>query len=172
MKETVQIGNLTISSGKATVSDPCYDTDVWCKGVVENVLNGTYLSYVIKNNDKKWGTRNFYLIVHHECIGLPDIDDSRWKKEGFEVGVDSGQAGIYDAEHYHGGEDNYGDDGWYDECCNQTLNTKHKAGMVSDSHGVVSSSGYGDGGYDCKTIRHKGEGKKVVAIMIDFGCEG
>ena len=35
-----------ITSGKIVCSDPCYKTDVWCMGIVDNVENGSWIVIV------------------------------------------------------------------------------------------------------------------------------
>ena len=47
------------------------------------------------------------------------------------------------------------------------MTTKTDAGII-DNSGVVSSSGYGDGGYEASVIKTDG---KIVAVKIDFGME-
>jgi hypothetical protein len=154
-------GEFEITSGKAMVSDPCYDRETWCQGVIDNVKNGTWKAYLHIIDD-----RVGYILCHHKShICLLNND---WTKESFEVGVDSGQAGVYDEPKYHGGEDDYGEGGWYDLNCNLTCDKDNKTvryGGVLEG-GVVSSSGYGDGGYDCSTIKNDGE---IVGILVDFG---
>jgi hypothetical protein len=52
---------------------------------------------------------------------------------------------------------------WYMRCCHLTL-TKLAAGVLP--YGVVASSGYGDGSYDCYVGRSS-EGK-IVRVEIEF----
>jgi hypothetical protein len=78
--------------------------------------------------------------------------------ESNDIGVDSGQAGFFDAEFYIGGDDQK----FYDQVCDLTLNGDN-AGVIA--FGAVSSSGWGDGCYELQTIRHDGE---VVAARIVF----
>ena len=80
----------------------------------------------------------------------------------FEVGVDSGQAGIYDEDYYnkyHTADDC--DDDWYDDICNLT----NPAG-TKDGKCAVSSSGFGDGGYTCYMLVN--DDNQVIAISIVF----
>ena len=170
------LGNFQIVSGKVRMTDPCYDVDTWCSGEVEDVKCGTWLATVYHFDEQEWGIRNGYLLVTHESYMFnPELAD--WEKVDFEVGVDSGQAGIFDSQYYKDGSvvpgpvnSNYGDcdvsEDWYGMCCDQTLDTEHSAGIVP--YGVVSSSGYGDGGYEGLIIKQGGE---VVAMMIDFGLD-
>lgn len=187
---------------KVMVSDPCYDIGTWCQGVIENVLPGEYDCLVKYVDEGRFGIRVAAIqAVHHDYI------DSNLKEtmENFEVGVDSGQAGIFDYKHYvrhHPSEKS--DDAWYARCCDatfsrtrnpdyeefnwniegetvsemierhdeyrnstksQTYFTKLDANVVYGS-GFVSSSGYGDGSYNCWTS--KNENGKVVSIRVEF----
>jgi hypothetical protein len=102
-----------------------------------------------------------------------NIADLEWEELDIDVVVDSGQAGIFDLEHYFDDsvieeEPKFDCDHnkWYRACCEQTL-TKMSAGIIS--FGVVSSSGYGDGSYIVNII--KNNDGKIIAIKIDF-CLG
>jgi hypothetical protein len=160
---------MMIRSGEVHVSDPCYDMKCWCAGTIQNIKNGTWQTHAVRSDEGDWGVRNAYLIAHH-TENPKRLISSGWVKQKFEVGVDSGQAGIYDKPDFHGDDGGeYGTDGWYDKNCKLTLDTPLSAGILADQTGVVSSSGYGDGGYAC--LACKDEDGKVVAIMIDFGLE-
>jgi hypothetical protein len=110
-----------------------------------------------------------YPFACHEDI-FPVTFGAGWKRENFEVGVDSGQAGIFDGGHYKEDkvvegiefENNFAEP-WYNVCCDVTL-ADRGAGVIP--FGVVSRSGFGDGGYTCYTIRN--EIGWVIAVMIDF----
>jgi hypothetical protein len=143
---------------RVRVSDPCYGTSVWCSGVVDNVKEGTYNVDIEISDENVWGERVKSLTaIHSEYTGHSII-----KKAPFEVGVDSGQAGIYDEDYYkqYHSEDDCNDD-WYHDICQLTdpFGTK-------DDKCVVSSSGYGDGGYDCFLLRDKNN--EVVGFQIVF----
>jgi len=170
-----EMGEMIIRSGKVRVSDPCYekDIDTHCAGTIKSVKNGKWDCIVIRSDEGDWGMRNAILLAHH--VDHPvEYEDSGWDKQEFEVGVDSGQAGIYDLPEYHGGDEEggeYGDpDSWYDKNCRLTLDTDSQAGILADKTGVVSSTGFGDGGYECFTIRDTYNPKfETIAIKIDFG---
>lgn len=155
--EIIKLGN------KVRVSDPCYGTNVWCSGELDNVKAGDY--YVMADVKKTdWGIRVCSLAVFNvDSMGAKDLTDFN-EQVSFEVGVDSGQAGIYDVEYYnkyHTTDE--ADDIWYDEICNLTL-SKKLYGTTENC--AVSRSGYGDGGYDCFVCRNK-EGQ-IVGIRIVF----
>ena len=204
-------GTITLGE-KVMVSDPCYGLGTWCQGVLENVLPGVYDCNVEHSDEGDWGIRVSAIEVTHEsCRGRFIALEC----EDFEVGVDSGQAGIFDYEYYakyhmDATERPHVDDNWYDMVCDKTLtyiqnpdyeefcyeltdgsveelkkrfdaffeyqdsikSIKHISkcdGNITDGLGLVSSSGYGDGGYNCWTARN--EDGKIVAIRVEFISE-
>lgn len=110
MKVIIKLGN------KVMVSDPCYGLGTWCQGVLENVLPGNYKCYVEYSDEGDLGERVSAIEVVHENYDRPVPIEL--EPENFEVGVDSGQAGIFDYDYYakyHDGHD--ADDNWYDRVC-------------------------------------------------------
>ena len=106
------------------------------------------------------------------CFTMHPIRMSKGQCMGFDVGVDSGQAGLFDASHYRDDtvipnhenlKDKEPSEIWYDHCCNITLSPL-SAGVLP--YGVVSSSGYGDGGYDCFICRN--EYGQIIRAEIEF----
>ena len=96
--ETLDLGTFEMVSSRMAVSDPCYDADVWCRGELENVLPGTWQAYAIKRDKGEWGPRVVRLVaVHREYA---DTCEFAAELAPFEVGVDSGQAGLIDCLHY------------------------------------------------------------------------
>lgn len=165
---TTPVGQFKVAGGKLIVTDPCYKADTWCNGIIKNVKNGVWNGYI---NVQDFGAGGLggrrVTALWAECEGagmggpftLQDID----------VGVDSGQAGIFSMKSYppNGGSHDGGDEEFYDKCCNLTLSPS-AAGVID--FGVVSSSGFGDGGYACYVSKgvagaYKG---KVVAVKIVF----
>lgn len=155
---------------KVMVSDPCYGLGTWCQGVLENILPGQYDCVMERSDEGDWGMRVSAIEVTHfdykgKFLAL--------HLEKFYVGVDSGQAGIFDYEYYakhhmDSTERPHVDDNWYDRVCDKTY-TDYFDGNTIDSLGFVSSSGYGDGGYDCWTGRN--EDGKIVCIRVEFISE-
>lgn len=166
------------------VSDPCYEVPTWCQIKVSNVLPGNYYADATRIDSGDWGDRIGYLIsIHEDYIGK----DLKWKTHTGEVGVDSGQAGIFSMESYRNDSkvdeiglgdgdvsffdsfpiDRSKEDGerWYRCMCSRTLG-KQQWGTYSN--GVVSSSGLGDGGYVLYVARDK---RKVVGFCIDYGID-
>lgn len=171
----INLGAFDINSGKVVVSDPCYTLNTWCKSIVDNVANGTWVAEVKQSDEGSWGIRNAELIAYHKTIGKPN--DDNWAHHSSNIGVDSGQAGFYDIDNYRKDDiakdkekidfgDNYDtEDGdiWYRYNCYQTLEGEHSAGVIEG--GVVSSSGYGDGMYDFWVAIKE---DKIVGLKLTF----
>lgn len=136
------------------VWDPCYGS-----GTTLPALAGKWIAEIeVVDQRDGWGKRVARLTVRHESH--PDaVLDEFIDTEG----VDSGQMGFYDSgalvsEGVSTSEDLYND------ICELTLGDMH-AGILEDL-GVVSSSGYGDGGYPLHVARNKD--KRVVAAEVKF----
>lgn len=176
MKNFTRENKGTICLGeKVMVSDPCYGLNTWCQGVLENVLPGNYKCTVELSHEDDWGKRVSAIEVCHE-----DYTDNRgiapeYDAEPFEVGVDSGQAGIFDYEYYakyHSDSRNpeHVDADWYEQVGQLTCDEKVGfCGNVIDERGLVSSSGYGDDVYACWTARNP-DGK-IYSILVEFIVE-
>lgn len=183
-----EVGRFNIASGAVRMSDPCYDTGVWCAGDVEKVKNGEWTAFIREENLEGWGRRNAELHVYSK--GRGPTSKLTWTPVGFEVGVDSGQAGIFDADKYRKNEavldsdlpartqeNDYAfrimdgtigvgksDDGrFYGACCAVTA-AEPAAGVLN--FGALSSSGIGDGGYDGFVARNSRG--VAVALKIVF----
>lgn len=176
----------TITLGKEVmVSDPSYTEPTWCQIKLTDVKPGVYDAYHKKYDTGDWGVRSSMLLVIHQDH---TEDDLVWQQEEGEVGVDSGQAGIfsyetyrkdglemvvptigYDGRSFEWLESVYKDkkdgDDWYLKMTKKTLTTE---GWGSYDQGLVSRSGLGDGGYSLYTARIDG---KVVAMSVDFAVE-
>ncbi len=179
--DIVELGFFELTGPVMRVSDPCYDRSVWCSGTVETCKVGTWEAAVLKADEGDWGVRNTVLAARF-AEGGPKFEvidtvvpkpNGAWHICDFEVGVDSGQAGLFDERHYHDdtifgiAPDPSAEEGelWYDTCCNVTLSSM-SAGVIP--HGVVSSSGYGDGGYVAvKHLSRSGEIDFVFIVFID-----
>ena len=125
----VEKGFITLND-KVMVSDPCYGLNTWCQGVLENVLPGKYLCKVGFIDDR-WGTRVADIRVKY--VDSKEIEYDCL--EEFEVGVDSGTAGIFDYEYYKkyhmdSKEWPHVDDNWYNCTGNLTFVTKNNPDYV------------------------------------------
>lgn len=129
-----------ITSGFVHVTDPCYEVETWCGNYNLPARNGTWRAEVSLDDDE--GPVASFVTIHEDYQGK----NLTWKYLENEVGVDSGQAGIFDASIYEP-KTPYGDEEkFYGRCCAATLSEKH-CGVVFNK-GFVSNSGFGDGGYD------------------------
>jgi hypothetical protein len=154
-------------SNEVMVSDPCYVVGTWCQHKLTNVLPGEYQSTVVKYNDRYWGNRNSFIIAVHKDYNTDK--KLNWRRLPFDIGVDSGQAGIFSMDTYRNDEvfvsgsrkENDGEE-WYEHMSNMTLDGER---WGTYPNGIVASSGIGDGGYELRVAKHKG---KVVGILLDF----
>lgn len=175
----------TIELGpEVMVSDPCYTEPTWCQIKLKNVKPGRYRSFHKEHDTGFAGVRSSMIMVVHEDH-MEDVH--RWKKHSGEVGVDSGQAGIFSYDTYRKdglemevptigydgrnfdwldsiSRDGEGED-WYKKMCKITLTD---TGWGTYSNGLVSRSGFGDGGYSLYVAARY---RKIVAMCIDFAVE-
>lgn len=161
----VTVGSFEVHSGKMMVSDPCYSPGTWCQGVLENVENGKWNALFVKTDDTGgWGERVAELFVFHDSVKpFNDIMEDyfcAWEETDIDVGVDSGMAGFYDLPEFKGAEE---DLDWYDDICSMHPNEKD-AKIING--GVVSNSGYGDGGYRCYISKNKNEKIDMAKIVF------
>lgn len=167
--QTKLLGDFQIESGRVFVSDPCYDLDTECAKIVDNVKNGTWIAEI--ETRTVFGERVSKLVCHHESVRFPN--NLIFEVISKDIGVDSGQAGVFDVDHFK--RDSDADDlireckdiicenePWYSMCCDKTL-SKIGAGIIP--FGVVSSSGMGDGCYVCEAAKQSDE---IVAIQVNF----
>lgn len=168
-----------IKSGKAVLSDPCYNLDMWCSAVVNNVKNGIWGVYVERGEYTK---RNNNLMVYHteSFHRYPNILNNLKTAPPLPKlgGVDSGQFGIFDYDGYRNDEsitsdvklwsypEKKGGDRFYLACCYLTIVTKDNYGVLP--LGVVCASGWGDGSYELRGFKDStGEYIGFLVIFID-----
>jgi hypothetical protein len=166
-------------SQKVRVSDPCYDNDVWCKTSLSNVYPGEYNVKVDKSDLGDWGNRVHKLTVIHKGYVVECADESSWTPHS-DIGVDSGQAGIFCESSYRNDEIAAGitapelitpfvipfrneGDVWYNKMCNFTLGAEQCG--VYDT-GVVTSSGVGDGMYPLDVVYN--DNNEIVGMRVTY----
>lgn len=167
-------------SNNVRVSDPCYTDDVWCKTQLTDVYPGEYNVLVEKSNEGGWGNRVSRVSVIHKGFIMECEDESNWVEHS-EIGVDSGQAGIFCESSYRKDElvesittptlqkpfvlpyDDTPGDKWYEKICHFTLVEPQ---WGSYDTGVVTSSGYGDGGYPLDVVRN--DDGEIVGMRITY----
>ncbi len=179
-----------IKLGKeVVVSDPCYTIPTWCQAVIDNVKPGVYHTTVRKHDAGDWGTRcAMVFAIHDDYYNTPHLLIGNWEKTNYDIGVDSGQCGIFSKESYRNDDHNIelgegdisffnqepwkdmgpkkesGED-WYVKMCSRTLGNTQ---WDTYDEGIVSSSGFGDGSYELFVVKKRG---KIVAFAIDFQVE-
>lgn len=160
---------ITIKSGKVTISDPCYEPDIWCAGVVENMKNGVYNCY----GHMQEGRVAEISMVH---VDTELLHNPVWEELEADIGVDSGQCGFFDHEYYNenGGDQRdtdewaIGDDSFYGKACALTIGEPSQFG-VFEEYAFVSSAGYGDGSYQAYTHETlEDDSEQIDAIKVVF----
>jgi hypothetical protein len=180
MKNQIRLG------GEVIVSDPCYEVPTWCQEVIKNVRPGMYDTEVIKSDEGDWGNRCAELVVLHENIKSPN-----WEHYSNNIGVDSGQAGVFCMTSYRKDSvarelpwlttkgnpfgdlttlPNFKEEGedWYVKMCDRTLREEQ---WGTYDTGVVSSTGYGDGSYELQVCQMDGMIHGFRIIFIDNEME-
>jgi hypothetical protein len=153
---------IELNGNAVTVTDPCYEPGTWCAKTIKNILPGKWNCRAFTKKCGTWGRRIAALTIRHE-----DYPKGRIGHFAGVAGVDSGQCGFFDPDYF---EKNQPDDdydnpsSWYRRVCDIT-SSGPEWGTI-DGYGVVSSSGYGDGGYDIYTRRNR-DGR-VVGVMLRF----
>ncbi len=151
--------NVFTCGPKMRVTDPCYSRDTWCTAVFD-VKPGEYQAHYLLKDMGEWGNRVAELAVVHQDV---DLDTVEWKSTEENAGVDSGQCGFYSDDKYPDSTGEYGDeDTLYGKTCEATLSDKRAA---EHDHGVFTSSGFGDGGYDVFKVEQDGV---IVGLALIF----
>jgi hypothetical protein len=167
---------------EVVVSDPCYTIPTWCQAVISNVKPGMYHTTVRKHDAGDWGNRcAMVFAIHEEYVNFPNLLHGKWELHPADIGVDSGQCGIFSKDSYRDDNhkfpyepydfglgfpsDNGGGDLWYRHMAKQTLSEQQ---WGTYEKGIVSTSGFGDGSYQLFVVKKR---NKIVAFAIDFGVE-
>lgn len=156
MKHTINLNS------RVVVTDPCFEYGIWCQKELHDVLPGDWNVVVRKSDQGAWGTRIASITIRHE-----DYPKGRIDSLAAVIGVDSGQAGIFNADYFERNQpDNDFDNvqSWYRRVCELTIN--EPCWGTIDGLGAVAASGFGDGSYGVFVGRNS-EGK-IVGIRIQF----
>lgn len=132
---------------------------------LKNCESGKWLGSWSKHNFGTFSQPNERILqLEAESSKRKDKSGIAWEylKDEF-VGVDSGQAGIFNANRYPQGEIE-GDSPFSKKCMEITM-SKEQAGVIPE--GVVSSTGWGDGSYDVY-IKKSPKTQKIIACKIVF----
>jgi hypothetical protein len=154
------LGQFKVNSGLLRVSDPCYDKSIWCTGTIADVKNGTWEAYMKLDPS---GNRVSELLTFHKDTTAKLIRNDRWDEQNIDIGVESGQCGIFDNSSYPDGDVGVADesDSFYGKCRQAT---ESDFGGVID-FGTISNSGYGNGSYLCYTMEDR---DGITAVKIVF----
>lgn len=160
-------------SGKIIVTDPYSekpkDTDVFRLSVIlDNCEIGEWTTDVIKRNQgdsNDVNDRIEFLCTSYK--NAPAYESGEWKNIGLGIGVDVGMVGIFDEKYYPDDPDEL--DKFSEEVSSLIggvagFTTVKRKDIVM---GCASSSGWGDGIYDCY-IR-KNAKNKIDGVIIDYG---
>lgn len=91
-----QVGSFLTTSDRLRISDPCYDKNVECTGIVFPTIRGEWEAFTAKESIEGWGDRNTLLLVKAKnAVAVGD-----WKLLDMDIGVDAGMAGIFDESKY------------------------------------------------------------------------
>ncbi len=148
-----EIGTFQIESGRIIISDPCYEADNGCNIVDVPAEIGEWKANVVMQ-----GGRVAMLMAIHTGTEECDMRSILTLPFDVRIGVNSGQAGVYDQKYFkdddeidedffagiHDKDRICPDEPWYSANCARTLGSE-MAGIIP--FGCVSSSGYGDGQY-------------------------
>lgn len=94
------IGEFEISSGSVYITDPCYDPGIWCSAELDNIKNGIWTAHISISDRPGWSVGRVSGLFAIQ-IDLNDLQYSlNWQPVKEEIGVDSGQAGIFDCTKY------------------------------------------------------------------------
>lgn len=186
------LGTFEVNSKKLRITDPCYSKDTWCAGTLDNPMPGKWHAFIQYRNEGTWGVRNSTLFAVHESYAEMHklvlrgylYQNHLANLSKINVGVDSGQAGIFDEDSYPEdpapNDNSYRDDpkAFYNRCGIQTIGDGKnrlwnegpnrvdalQAGVVTE--GCVSLSGDGDGSYRC--FFDKNADGFIDAVEISF----
>ncbi|QEF99751.1 hypothetical protein Mal15_38170 [Stieleria maiorica] len=143
--ERTYLGMFSVRTGVLVATDPCYDIGS-CGGLMA-VSRGVWSAMVDAGFDENT------LTVCHESFKPSDAD--KWELMPFQVGVDTGRFGLFDAVTYDNDNDEL-----LDECC-IAMGTSI-GGVVA--FGAVSLTGFGDGCFSCSVIRRD---RRIVAVKLN-----
>lgn len=182
-KTSRSLGAFDLVSGTLVATDPSYDLETaripGLGAIITNCETGRWNAQIIlKEFEGMDYSINSELLLTH--VDYRESDSLEWRRYQKGLGVDSGQAGAWDISRFQDQSVVPKDvreraraeskqtsyipfDPWYQWCCETTLN-EPACGVMA--YGVVSRSGYGDGGYPVFVCVD--ENQKVIGVRIQF----
>lgn len=153
-----KIGHVGVDSGQLMLCDPCYIDEHWKKNSELEIGHSTFKD---KETGELWTCgmhtskrEGLQLFSHFEASVLDStpnqlIADGRWEEVP---------------------KEDVSKEFSYNGCCQNTIHTPHKAGMMNFENGVTGagvafSSGYGDGCYEVYALIND-EGRIVATTVI------
>lgn len=173
MGNIIELGKVALSN-KVIITDPCYTLDTGCVKILHTVRPGDYIGYLALA-DEEYGKyadgriAEQYLVP--DGMKITDLDCSKFEPIG-DIGVDSGTAGIFNYNFFadirnQESEKKITWKEFHDKIYKKNhpgVDANWTAGIV-DGEGIVSSTGYGDGGYAIYGII---EDDEIVALNLVF----
>lgn len=167
-----KLGTFEVTQPELIISDPCYAPGTWCMGIVPNAQPGIWEAEIGFFHEGKHDAAVAYLAAFHQHC--PPKNQLIAREELFKVGVDSGQAGVFDKPFYRAGADagqipsEDALEAWYNSCCNQTLTYRPLCRCYSTWRCIQFR--VWDGGYICTPIHlSKTQGEDITwGVMINF----
>lgn len=152
-------GEIEFQGNKLDVTDPCYDSDVWCREQVF-ITPGKYI-YTVKIKQE----RNYEVVSQLRIRRKNAKGGIRSFRDVGSIGVDAGLAGFFE------NKPDYKDGAWKKVIdlvlkAEQPVVLKTSKEDAFGCNGVVVSSGYGDGLYYIREII--GENETRLGYSIDF----
>lgn len=140
-----------VKSGKIHVSDACYEYGTWCAEWDIPVKNGTWTA------ERQ---------AKHLVARLKDEKSiTSWQELEADIGVDSGQVGIFCSSIYPKSKKEQGEYGdktsFYGKCCDCSSD---RPGIVEG--GCVTGTNHGDGSYIASI--QKNESGEIVAVKVSL----
>ena len=158
--QSYALGDFELSQPDLVISDPCYEPGTWCAGTIKAKPGKWICDILIGPTD--WYTRVKRLRARHESVSEA-VYALEFADTGIDVGVDSGQCGLFDRARY---ESDVCEESAYQKICVVTLRSECSGGIIPGKSGVVSESGFGDGSYTALT--HNTPQGEAVAVQIVF----
>lgn len=157
------LGTINVVSSKLVASDPCYELGIWCAAEISGVLNGEYQASVEIRDCDDWGRRVAWLKILHKDFIEKEENEELEKEYELMCGVDSGTFCFSDHKYYADYHTTSVDDEWYES----VVIDMDYYGQTVDDKCVLSSSGYGDGGYEVYVLREPRNGY-IVGAYVNF----
>lgn len=154
-------GVIDITSGRIVCSDPCYMSGIWCADSFP-AKNGLYRVYIYHTDNS-----NAVLEIIHKDYDNKSVD---WDDADSACAVDSGTFGFFDKVYYDNYHDGELDEQWYND---NVVDADDY--LITDSAGVWSSSGYGDGMYHLQCIwcnKENDDADSVAGLRVLFIDDG